>query len=92
VPGRRGGAVTATARWRAPENARAAGAVRYQVRAVRLGAHGKVLDRKTSAKTSANARSQKLVLQRGVYRFQVRAVNGVGASDWSKRSNKVRAR
>ena len=92
VSGRRGGAVTATARWRAPESARAAGAVRYQVRAVRLGAHGKVLDKKTSAKTSSNARSQKMVLQRGVYRFQVRAVNAAGASDWSKRSNKVRAR
>jgi len=92
VSGRRGGAVTATARWRAPSDARAAGAVRYQVRALRVGAHGKVVDRKVSAKTGSSARSQKMVLPRGAYRFQVRAVNTVGTSDWTKRSNKVRAR
>jgi hypothetical protein len=33
-----------------------------------------------------------MVLPRGAYRFQVRAVNTVGTSDWTKRSNKVRAR
>lgn len=92
VSGRRGGAVTATARWRVPANAVAAEAVRYQVRAVRLGAQGKVLGQKTSAKTGPSARSEKMVLPRGAYRFQVRAVNAVGASDWTGRSNKVRAR
>lgn len=92
VSGRRGGAVTATARWRAPANARAAGTVRYQVRAVRLGANGKVQGKKVSAKTGSSARSEKMVLARGAYRFQVRAVNAVGASDWTARSNKVRAR
>ena len=92
VSGRRGGAVTATARWRVPANAVAARTVRYQVRAVRLGAQGKVLGQRTSAKTGSSARSEKMVLPRGAYRFQVRAVNAGGASDWTGRSNKVRAR
>ena len=85
--------MTATARWR-PPTARAtaaAGKVRYQVRAVRLSAHGKVLGTKTSAKLGASIR-HKMVLSRGAYRFQVRATNAAGDSAWSARSNKVRAR
>lgn len=92
VSGRRGGDVTATARWRGPANARKAEAVRYQVRAVRLGGHGKVLGKKTSAKLGSADRSHKMQLRSGTYRFQVRAINTAGASAWSERSNKVRAR
>ena len=48
-------------------------AVRYQVRAVRLDARGKVLGVKTSARLGSSARSHKMVLRSGAYRFQVRA-------------------
>ena len=92
VSGRPGGDVTATARWRAPSGARAATADSYKVRAVRVGKHGKVLGKKTSGKLKASTRSHKMELRSGKYRFQVRAINKVGASDWSKLSNKVRAR
>ena len=92
VPGRRGGAVTATARWRAPSSARTVAAKGYKVRAVRVGQHGKVLGKVTSHKLSASARSHTMKLRSGTYRFQVRAINKVGASNWSKLSNKVRAR
>ena len=92
VSGRRGGDVTATARWRAPSGARASAADSYRVRAVRIGTNGKVLGKKTSARLDSSARSHKMELRSGRYRFQVRAINAAGASRWSVLSNKVRAR
>ena len=84
VAGRPGGRATATARWQS-----VAGAVSYQVRAVRVGARGKAV---TSDELSGSARSRTMVLKRGTYRFKVRALNAAGASSWSTMSNKVRPR
>ena len=90
VAGRPGGAVTATARWRLPARTAVPRAVRYQVRAVRSDAHGKKTT--TSARLSSSARSRTMVLPRGAYRFQVRAINRGTASAWSAPSHEVRAR
>ena len=84
VTGRAGGRATATARWRS-----VAGAVSYQVRAVRVGAGGKAV---ASVKVDRSVRSRTMVLERGTYRFKVRAINTAGAGPWSTVSNKVRAR
>ncbi|WP_457206491.1 fibronectin type III domain-containing protein [Nocardioides sp. P5_C9_2] len=84
VAGRPGGRTTATARWRP-----VAGAVGYQVRAVRVGAHSRTI---TSDRLSGSARSRTMTLRRGSYRFTVRAINAAGAGAWSTRSNTVRAR
>jgi hypothetical protein len=84
VAGRPGGRVTATARWQAVK-----GAAGYQVRAVRVGSRGKAV---TSRKLSGSARSHSMVLKRGTYRFSVRTINASGASAWSTKSSKVRAR
>ena len=92
VSGRRGGSATATARWRAPAGAARTATVRYQVRALRLDARGKVLGVRTSAKLGSSARSRTMVLRPGTYRFQVRAITRAGISAWSARSNQVRAR
>ena len=92
VSGRPGGSVTATARWRVPAGAAGTGAVRYQVRALRLDARGKVLGTRTSSRLGSSARSHTMALRSGAYRFQVRAITRSGVSAWSARSNKVRAR
>ena len=52
---------------------------------------GKVVNRKVVT-VSRTARSAKLTLRRGTYKFQVKAMNAVGASQSSARSNTVRAR
>jgi len=41
---------------------------------------------------SAKARSAKLTLRRGTYKFQVKAMNAAGPGPSSARSNTVRAR
>ena len=84
LPGRAGGRATATARWRS-----VSGAVGYQVRAVRVGPRGAAV---TSVRLGRSARSRTMVLERGTYRFRVRAINTTGAGPWSTASNKVRAR
>ena len=84
VAGRAGGRATATARWRS-----VAGAVGYQVRAVRVGARDKAV---TSARLGSSVRSRTMVLERGTYRFKVRAIHTAGTGRWSTVSNKVRAR
>lgn len=84
VPGRAGGRATATARWRA-----VTGAIGYQVRAVRVGTRGKDV---TSARLGRSVHSRTMVLERGTYRFKVRAIHTAGAGRWSAVSNKVRAR
>jgi hypothetical protein len=90
--GSRGGRVTATARWRGPAGVVAGTVGRYQVRAIRVGRHGAVLAVKVSPRLASSARSRTMSLTRGAYRFQVRSVNAAGASAWTVRSNKVRAR
>ena len=88
--GKRGGAHTATARWRVPL---VNGAVRngYEVRALKLrpGHAAKV---HPAVVVGANAAKVKLTLPAGRYQFQVRATSVAGKSPWSDLSNKVTAR
>jgi len=65
----------------------------YQVVAVRLNAAGTVLQTVTSANQAATARTLSMALPvAGNYRFSVRAVNTVGNSALSARSNLVAGR
>ena len=88
--GKPGGPDSATAKWRAP---RANGAVLsgYKVRALRLrpGRSAKILG---AVSVGANAKTLKMSLAAGKYKFQVRAVSAAGSSPWSERSNQVRSR
>jgi hypothetical protein len=89
--GSRGGAVTATARWSAPLSTGGSAIRSYQVRASRVSSSGAILSRK-SFTAGKDARRLAMRLAAGRYRFEVRAVNAIGAGDWSARSNKVVAR
>jgi hypothetical protein len=90
--GAAGGRVTAVARWTRAANTNGTRVNRYQVTALRLGPNGSTAPRRTVKTTRARARSLQMTLDRGRYRFRVRAVNTVGASRPSARSNVVRAR
>ncbi|MDQ1670754.1 MAG: hypothetical protein QOE40_2815 [Actinomycetota bacterium] len=92
VAGKSGGPVSATARWRTPSASNAGKVLGFQVRALRLGAKGKVVNTKVSKRLGAKARSHAMTLKRGTYRFQVRVINAASTSAWSVPSNKVRAR
>ena len=93
VPGVAGGAITATANWAAPAANAGPAITAYQVIAVRLSAAGVVLATTTSANLPATARSLSMVLPvAGNYRFTVRAINIVGSSAQSARSNLVAGR
>jgi hypothetical protein len=84
--------VTATVTWRTPSADGGSRVTGYQVRALRIGPHGKVVSVRTSSRLGARVRARTMPLERGVYRFQVRAINAVGNSPWSSRSKAVRAR
>ncbi len=88
--GKRGGVKTAKARWKAPS---ANGAVvdGYRVRALKIRP-GKSVKKVKVVRIGASKTRVKMVLPRGAYRFQVRAISDAGKSPWSKRSNKVRSR
>jgi hypothetical protein len=90
-PGRRGGAVTATARWSAPGNGGHA-LTGYKVLAERLNGSGRVVKVFSTRLLSAGSRSASLRLTKGKYRFRVVAYNRVGASPVSAPSRPVRAR
>ncbi|MET1060463.1 MAG: fibronectin type III domain-containing protein, partial [Nocardioides sp.] len=89
--GARGGAVTARARWSAPLSTGGSAVTSYRVRASRVSSSGATLSRKTFT-AAKDARRLTMRLKAGRYRFEVRAVNAVGAGAWSARSNKVVAR
>jgi hypothetical protein len=93
VAGVAGGAITATANWTAPAANAGPAITGYQVVAVRLSAAGAVLATTTSATLAATARTLSMTLPvAGNYRFSVRAVNIVGSSALSVRSNLVAGR
>ena len=89
--GSRGGAVTATARWSAPLSTGGSAIRSYQVRASRVSSVGATLSRRTFT-AGKDARRLAMRLSAGRYRFEVRAVNAIGAGAWSARSNRVVAR
>jgi len=85
-----GGRVTAIARWAAPAEDGGSDVTRYAVTILRI-VDGKVVSRKVVT-VSSKARSAKLTLRRGTYKFQVKAMNAAGPGPSSARSNTVRAR
>jgi hypothetical protein len=91
-PGSPGGRVTAVARWSRPSNTNGSRITGYRVIALRLRPNGSVASRETAKTVRGRARSLQATLDRGRYRFRVRAVNAVGAGKPSARSNAVRAR
>lgn len=90
-PGKRGGRATAVADWRRPKDNLAL-VEGYRIRALKLrpGRSAKVVK---AVVVSAKPTKKAVRLPAGSrYRFQVRAFNAAGHSQWSDRSNKVRAR
>ena len=93
VAGVAGGAITATANWTAPATNAGPAITGYQVVAVRLNAAGAVLGTTTSPTLGATVRTLSMTLPvAGNYRFSVRALNIVGSSALSARSNLVAGR
>ena len=84
-----GGKVTATARW-TPGRDGGSPITRYALTALRV-VRGRVVAR-TTVSLPGTARAARLSLRKGTYRFQLKAVNAVGGSGPSARSNSVRAR
>lgn len=87
-----GGRTTAVAKWTAPATSNGARITGYRVTALKLSPSGAVTSRRRSPLLRPALRSKEMRLTTGRYRFQVRAVNAVGASPQSARSNMVRAR
>lgn len=92
APGRRGGKVTARARWEAPTSTGGASIVGYRVKALKLSSSGRVLRVITSSLVPSSARTKQMRLAKGRYRFRVIAYNRVGASPVSTVSRIVTAR
>ncbi len=90
-PGRRGGRVTAKVVWGAPDSDGGTEITGYRVTALKVRRNNSVIRRITRTRP-ASARRWQPRLQRGLYRFQVAAVNEVGIGPASARSNRVRAR
>lgn len=92
APGKRGGKVTARARWSAPTSTGGAAIIGYRVKALKLSSSGRVLRVVTSNLVSPSARAKQMRLAKGRYRFRVLAYNRVGASPVSTVSRIVTAR
>ncbi|HEX2176841.1 MAG TPA: chitobiase/beta-hexosaminidase C-terminal domain-containing protein [Nocardioidaceae bacterium] len=90
--GDRGGRTTAVATWNPPASSNGSRITGYSVTALKLAPNGSVASRKRARALPARARSVEMRLSAGRYRFQVRAINALGAGPWSARSNAVRAR
>ncbi|MBA2509553.1 MAG: fibronectin type III domain-containing protein [Nocardioidaceae bacterium] len=89
-PGAAGGAITATANWPEATNDGGSPITGYRVRALRLSSTGAVLGSTTSPVQPASSRALEMTLPvAGDYRFMVQAINDVGTSTWSRRSNPV---
>jgi hypothetical protein len=91
VAGVAGGSVTAKAVWLAPLSNGGAAISTYKVTALKMSSTGTVLRRFTKT-VGPTARKLVMVLPKGRFKFQVVAINAVGASPLSARSNLVTAR
>ena len=87
-----GGRVDAAARWAPPSSNGGSPITGYVVIALQIKSDGTIGRRITSAVQPAGARSLRMPLASGNYRFVVRARNAVGLSAISSRSNLVAAR
>jgi hypothetical protein len=90
--GAKGGKKTATATWQPPADDGGAAILHYQVVAYHLNSTGAVIGTARSGQLPATARSLKMTLAAGRWRFAVLARNAVGAGPLSARSNAVTAR
>jgi len=89
-PGAAGGAITATANWPEATDDGGSPITGYRVRALRLSSTVAVLGATTSPVQPSSSRALEMKLPvAGDYRFMVRAINDVGMSTWSRRSNLV---
>ncbi len=88
-----GGSITATAAWSPPTSNGGSPVTGYRIRALRMSSTGTVLSTTTSTVQPATARSLSMTLpQAGDYRFTAEAINTVGSSAQSARSNQVAGR
>jgi Ca2+-binding RTX toxin-like protein len=90
-PGAIGGTATARARWNTPVSTGGSPITSYRVSALRMSAGGAVLST-TTITVGSTLRTVAMTLTPGNYRFTVVAVNALGASLASGRSNLVTAR
>jgi Ca2+-binding RTX toxin-like protein len=84
--GAAGGAITATATWVAPASTGGSVITGYRVSALRMAANCTTVLGTTVQNVGAAARTSTFTLAAGTYRFEVRAVNAVGAGAPSARS------
>lgn len=90
--GSAGGALTATATWSAPSSTGGSAITGYRVMTLRMSSSSSsatVLGTTTSAVLGPTVRRLAVTLANGNYRFQVVAINAVGTSARSARSNNV---
>ena len=90
--GAAGGALTAIARWAPPASNGGRAITGYRVTALRMtsgAANATVLSRIAAPVSPATARQRQMTLPAGTYRFEVVALNAIGASAPSARSNAV---
>lgn len=91
--GAAGGAITATATWQPPTSTGGSPITGYRVFALQMSSTGTVVQTQQSAVQPASARSLQMTPPAaGNYRFQVVAINAVGTSPRSARSNLVAGR
>jgi hypothetical protein len=90
--GAKGGKRTATATWQSPTDDGGAAIGSFQVVAYHLSSTGAVIGTARSGQLPATARSLKMTLAAGRWKFAVLARNAVGAGPLSAKSNAVTAR
>ena len=92
TPGAVGGRLTGIARWKPPTTNGGQAITGYQITAYRYRPNGTVASRTLSPVLSPTKHSYNMRLTKGSYRVTCTALNAIGASPQSSRSNLVAAR